>query len=777
MNGVGMEGGDNKKKNERKLVDAMDEKTHLDFDNWYIKNYKETIGLKEAVKKYKKNKIWVAANLENIKIGYSSIWRNHILMMLNSSTFPKKIEYITTVFNLQRKNQNINYGMMYTWMDDHKKFQNEYIAIGPTYKSADGEYRARFIPYNQIMDFINNNRKHFDKFVKHCEDNKLQFKATSFFPDKVHKKFAKRIDELSLPQIVYFCTWLFDVYYYDLKIISNHIAENYIAVIVGPGDVEFYKELISNWKHYFSHIIMLSELQSKKVSAQKFVDITCGQKIIPLHVKEIEQIGDIRYKTWRELYIGKLVGDLTINGISPSFPILANWFLICANQVELYDNEITHIKFEHSEIAKEIIVKLENARRNTFEEKSGREIYFSSNLETLSESIDYSIVYSEKEIMLSDYSLCILNEYAGFTMADFIQNDRKKHKITIMQTGYIFTDHLMFSKYMFEYIYGFYCMNLHIGLIHADTHLNNVTLHTLHKYYDHFNSRMFISDSYILYDLTETGDDLYMFPHHGKYAVIIDFSRGLLNGEKLYKVYPEEKVDEYIGMQRRRIVKLWMSEFPDFMGDKEHLLEAALFRDFDATFKLFSAYDSYKLCTSMKNVLLAEALNIRPESMKLLDDVISLSGEILTVGAMNLLNGKTTEIGEFPNLTILKKCFSHGHISQYKERSLSELSIVDYFNATNKIQYSTSEPEKFPKSIKYDEIVKADFPIVKDLVYHRYNRMEKYLATHDIQKNVADISNEVREEEYLRRGYKNKKKEIIKKQEIQNLADVIKIAL
>ena len=179
----------------------------------------------------------------------------------------------------------------------------------------------------------------------------------------------------------------------------------------------------------------------------------------------------------------------------------------------------------------------------------------------------------------------------------------------------------------------------------------------------------------------------------------------------------------------------------------------------------------------MKNVLLAEALNIRPESMKLLDDVISLSGEILTVGAMNLLNGKTTDIGEFPNLTILKKCFSHGHISQYKERSLSELSIVDYFNATNKIQYSTSEPDKFPKSIKYDEIVKADFPIVKDLVYHRYNRMEKYLATHDIQKNVADISNEVREEEYLRRGYKNKKKEIIKKQEIQNLADVIKIAL
>ena len=51
MNGVGMEGGDNKKKNERKLVDAMDEKTHLDFDNWYIKNYKETIGLKEADRK------------------------------------------------------------------------------------------------------------------------------------------------------------------------------------------------------------------------------------------------------------------------------------------------------------------------------------------------------------------------------------------------------------------------------------------------------------------------------------------------------------------------------------------------------------------------------------------------------------------------------------------------------------------------------------------------------------------------------------------------------
>jgi hypothetical protein len=179
----------------------------------------------------------------------------------------------------------------------------------------------------------------------------------------------------------------------------------------------------------------------------------------------------------------------------------------------------------------------------------------------------------------------------------------------------------------------------------------------------------------------------------------------------------------------------------------------------------------------MKNVLLAEALNIRPESMKLLDDVITLSGEILTIGAMDLLNGKISSIDEFPNLTILKKCFSHGHISQYKERSLNELSIVDYFNATNKIQYSTSEPDKFPTSIRYDDIAEAGYPIVKDLVYHRYKRMEKYLATHDVPKNIADISNEVREEEYLRRGYKNKKKEIIKKQEIQNLADVIKIAL
>ena len=56
------------------------------------------------------------------------------------------------------------------------------------------------------------------------------------------------------------------------------------------------------------------------------------------------------------------------------------------------------------------------------------------------------------------------------------------------------------QKYIFEFVYNLLAMNIHLGLIHGDLHLNNGTIHTL------FNNAMLKK-----HDITEKdSENMYM---------------------------------------------------------------------------------------------------------------------------------------------------------------------------------------------------------------------------------------------------------------------------
>jgi hypothetical protein len=723
------------------------------FDKWYERNYAETINYGDVVTAADVAHSWIKEPLTGFRYAFSSIWRNQVLSLIRS-TFPKKTEYATTVLRINRTVgktiYHTNYAILYSYNDlTTKKFDHEYVVISGTFKSADGEFRRRFIPYQQIGHFIKKNDEIYKLFVEHIKTygSDITFQSNTFFPDD--KKY-KHLD--FDPIVLYFCTWVFVIDTVIKSTVPNHMADGFISAMIGSKDSKFYgsipKEFISKMS-----VDDIADLQSAE-NLKKRIEIECGQKIIPLHVREIEQVGDIRHKTWRELYIGSLLSDLTINGISPSIPLLSNWFLIRANSKELYDNAISHTKLDHSAIASEIIKQLEQSRRGTYTIDDSHEIFLSVTMETLSESIEYPMKYAEKEVVMSDYSLVVLTEYAGKTFADYTTILYNK-PVFQKSTGNMFGDHLVFSKYLFEYLYGFLSMNL-LGVVHGDAHLNNITLHSLRLYYTENSDKPYIDNTFIVYNIGANNsiEGLYLFPHYGKYATIIDFSRGFLSEEHLMANFPEHKAAEYVSLQRRRMLKTWSAEVPEFVKNNLNQIESASFRNFDLVFKMFSAIDAYRVSTSMIALFASEGVRIPLESSVMLDKISDMAQKFLTIGMTDIFENRITKTDEIehPNLMILQECFGHAHLSTYKPRKIGEINIVDYFSISNTIKYSATDPKRLPPNIKYDEIVKAGFPIVKYLVYNRHVAIDKYLKKTDPEKQVELVADGVKAKQAERRG-------------------------
>lgn len=728
------------------------------FDQWYESVYSETVGIEKFNKKLAEHNVWLAPHFKKFLYPFSSIWRNHILLSINASTFPNKVDYVTTIFRLYRPeyvkskakkksaSYKTSYAILYSVNNKH-----EYVVLDSTYKSADGEYRRNFIPYDQIGLFMKYSKKYYLQFLKHIEQYDLSFENITI-GGKVNIT-----DDLSY--VLYFCTWIIGINEYVSDRFSNHVADGFVQTMYAENDISFYKSMAEEWgintgfgsALLFLNYIRTTDVNDKGEIAPQHVNIKCGQKIIPLHVKEIEQVGEIKHKTWKELYIGKLVGDLCINGISAAFPIFGNWFLIKANEKSLYDNAISHIKFDHSLIADDIVKQLEQSRRGTYTYDNNEEVYLSVSMETLSGSIEYPMKYAEKEIVMSPYALCVVNEYVGSTFADYSTKLRNEETL-IYEIGNIFGDYMVFSKYIFEYIYGFYCMNYHLGIIHSDVHLNNITLYLVKRFRDPVHQKTFIDSAYIVYDMSDHTHilDIYMVPHYGRYSNIIDFSRVFLSEEHVKKIYPAHKADEYISLQRTKMMKIWNAEFPDYMTKNSATIESASFSNYDTVHKIFTAYDTYKMTKSMKVLLKAEGHTLTPECNELLDKLIDISQSMLTHDFPVTLQKIKNDPEFYPNCYIIRECFKHLHINSYSQSGT--FHIVDYFKARNHIKYSTTDKTKFPPNILYDDIQKAGFTVTKDLVYKRYQNMDKYLKTHDPEKEIAKISEAIAAEEPKRRG-------------------------
>jgi hypothetical protein len=327
--------------------------------------------------------------------------------------------------------------------------------------------------------------------------------------------------------------------------------------------------------------------------------------------------------------------------------------------------------------------------------------------------------------------------------------------------GPILQSYDLFAKYIFEYVYGAYCLNSVLGVVHTDLHLNNATVYNKRFLWNSETKAYTFPNPRILY---QVGGKLYLFPHYGSYSCIIDFSRALLDREHLETNFPPEDVPHIIDDQKRRILKTYMRDLPDFHHDFHKQLEQTLIINYDCVHRLVEAIDVYKISTGWlylikellgnpkRLALYGDRKMLEKQAVPLLQKLQHSSLQYLTVRMQELFKDPIhTTLAQIPhpNLRILEEAFA-GHVLS-ATNNVKDTMLLDYHCAENPITYHTNQGyEHFPPTVRLDYVEKHRVPGEVEAV-SRWHHYEEYLESHPTEEAIASVVEQALEERAERR--------------------------
>jgi hypothetical protein len=716
-----------------------------EYKEWYHKTFSAIIGLDKAVKYATNKKLTYLQNaISNFQFRFSSLWRYETLANMRYLAPVKKLGYITTTFKISRKKHSAIYGFLYSSIQSGK-FVHEFVCHSPTYVSADGEYRHRFIPYKQLLYVKSTNNMFFETVEKHILEQVSKEECAiecQIFYESSLEGFEDQLKNDGMASLIYAASWSMEFLKYKKGTSENHLFGEYNSAMFSSSDEQLYKKL---------SVLPLQEVMTRSMRLkcilpdprQKNLITECGQKIIPIPIKTLENPKDIRITIWREIFITSRVCDLVINGISPSFPIINDWFFITGANSSLYDNKIYQVRAQHSDVAINILKGLESSRRKAYV----KEIPLSYKMEKLAESIENPMNFAEQELILSKYAICSTIEHVGRTLVDLPKLlQREDFRIT---TGPIFADFSYFCKYIFEVIYGLWCVNSFLGVIHGDLHMNNLTTFnqiSTTVLNDVTNIRA--ENPHILYQVQ---NDFYVFPHRGRFMIIIDFSRGFIWNKKILAEEfkdPESVEHDY----KQRILQLFQRELPEFTKTHETELIYAIKKNFDAVYRVAEGLDIYKFVNEFAANIELSVLG-DPSNLKQYGDKKELEGQMIPLlqnirkHIHSFIKDKMAQIfknpeiplGQIPrpNLELLQKFFQ-------KFRADSQqgvMKLIDFFSDQNTIRYNCRKYENFPEIIKFDKVneLKLTMDQARQTIHNDY---KKYIAKHPQEKAIDKVVKE-----------------------------------
>jgi hypothetical protein len=773
----------------------------ISYYKWYESQYGEVINLNRLKEKADKDQIiWLKKITENFKFPFSSIWRHEVLNNMRYYLFPKKTEQICSSFHIIRMGKssittikevqfNTIYAMLYS--SYNKELEFDFVSACPTFRSADGEYRHRFITYQQFLEVYQERTDAFnlieDHIIEQMQEKLIEFKVDHIIPDSyknkkdIEKKLENFINNNRLPIIFYLGAWLIDYVKYNENKLENHICDGYKESMFSNTDKDFYQKFTEKINLQIQYAILHQLTRFRKTKEQHHKSLEIGQKFIPLTVYETENADDIKLNPWKEMYVSSIITDLVINGICPSFPVFDDWFFIQGNRPEFWSNRVSHIKLDHSNIAEDAVKKLEIARKDTYvvDTKKKKEIYVSFRMEQLSTYIDMPIKYAEQHMILADVILCSLTEHVGRTIAD-IPALLEMRDYNFVYVGPIFKNYRLFSKHIFEFLYAMLAMNNKLGIVHGDLHLNNVTMFGKRPFIDPETYKWFLTNPYIIYNIL---DNNYIFPHQGVFSCIIDFSRSFIDPEKLEKDFPANYQD-VISNQKSKALRILEHEIPDFYKANETNFKISIIDDnYYKFYKIFMAIDIFKLSKGLLALVQMEVLN-KPNRLKIYADedmlidkavpllrkVNDMSYRFMTTHFDALFNKKFT-VPENPAGMIINECFKEFLVDNFKPIPGQEITLTDYFSIENTIQYNGRNYDDFPPTIKFDYILKNKIPIEQEGLAN-YQEYEAYVKKESIAQKIENISDKIKSEKAERRGLD----EILEKAAIEDPPKIDEIA-
>lgn len=662
-----------------------------------------------------------------------------------------KTDMITTCFKVSYDSTSCVYAYLHSRCRPGSKtttVTHEFVCTGPTYRSQDGEYRHRFIGYDQFVQLFEKYSEIFSiveqMVVDKLASGKLQFYADFYYPRgcKVDTKYMNEfVNNTRIAIKLYTIAWIRDYHIIHLKIPENHMNPAYQYIIYQTEDLPIYKEVSEKLKgdNKYENLIMHCALYYQDVNDPEFnvQRLSCGQKIFPLTVLEAIREGDINYSVWREMYITNLLSNLVLNMVCPSFPFIGSWFYIQNSHAGLFDNISMFEKYKHSDIATEVSRQLREVDRYNYYSRDRQNGALSGKFLQLSKNINKAVVYADSDIRLTNLSVCVTSEYVGRTLRDIpniIAQELHYHGLDLL-----FTSEDYFCKHMFEYIYAFYCMNTRLGVIHGDLHMNNVTIYRLYEMVD-LNNKPLITDPMIMYILadskktggcgmkneekeggrsdkkesadkkestkkknhkspptydTSTETRSYVFPHNGLFSMVIDLSRAVIGDvRRLENEFGALYAEAYFRDQQNRLLHIINQNFPTVIESSHATIVRLVSDNFPLMFKIISCVDVFTVMSNIKamfsidDVFTQGNVKLAEGIATRLDRLISLSSQLFFENINKAIDGEITSPDEieWPNFVILRTVFA-----DYNRKVPEGANLVEIFRSNCDMKYDIGD--------------------------------------------------------------------------------------
>ena len=211
-------------------------------------------------------------------------------------------------------------------------------------------------------------------------------------------------------------------------------------------------------------------------------------KVIPLTYQESNNIKNIKYKSWKELYLLTCCYNIVQNYNTQNLPIIILYF-ICKNcNKDDYLNPNVTKYFNNLSIRKKIKKSNDSSDKLLYKKMEKRKGYGLS-------------------------SLCVLNELCHDSIKGLLSVTEEVEKIS----------QEMFMSFIFQIINGLYAINKIYKIIHFDCHGGNILVSKV------------ISGGYWTYQVNNI---VYYIPNHGYILKIWDFGRSLIIDKDPYiKLY------------------------------------------------------------------------------------------------------------------------------------------------------------------------------------------------------------------------------------------------
>lgn len=558
----------------------------------------------------------------------------------------------------------------------------EYLCIGQTYTSQDGEYR---MPIALASNFLHNYANPPDGVPKDVfsttelwianmiTDGNLRIDVTTF--PKHQQNLADRSNELRLSIKMLVMQIMRELVLSNWSVHINPVLRDAIKALTDVSGFTLDEKLSTD--------ALLIRYLSALLRGQPNRQLSVGQKLIPASLDDITRTGDIRCKVWREIWFARRASDITLNGLCGNLPFFNQWAAVRGTDEYIYDNEAMHAKYAMSRAAKEAMKHLQVARRSLLAAE-GLEKH--PRLQALDYEIHKGEAFAEQNVILSNITIITTTQHVGNTLGSFAVIQPTKGRPVDREDD-------AWRKLVFDAMYG--ALVLHDLGCHADLHMQNLTV-----------TIGMPPGGCVLYVASKKGQkDSFIVPWFGRATCIIDFSRSIINPKLQDEIAAEQGSEQASALFREQAfemlatVERWMPGFARehqeaikgaALSRPQHAYEAICFVDFLAIARDFVAAkekgaeigaDVIKACARLER-------SAQRELLRRLKQLVA--GEAVTPAR----EASVELLHEF----VPQWLFS---VSKMRDHPL-----VDAFYAEAPMRYSGSDIETYPEWAKPEDLLK-----------------------------------------------------------------------